>query len=73
MTEIKKVCDLCGLPVEVFAFTLKTKESDKVFCCEGCKSIFRLFNEDLLLFESDLDQSIEAVTNYGELNEACAR
>ena len=59
MKEIKKVCDLCGLPVEVFAFTLKTKESDKVFCCEGCKSIFRLFNEDQFLSEPDPDQSIE--------------
>ena len=53
MTDIKKVCELCGLPVEVFAFTLKTKEGDKVFCCEGCKGIFQLLNEDQLLSESD--------------------
>ena len=66
MTDIKKVCDLCKLPVVMFAFTLKTKVSDKVFCCEGCKSIFRLFNEDQFLSEPDSDQSIEGVTNYGE-------
>ena len=53
MTDIKKVCDLCGLPVEIPGFTLKTKEGDKAFCCEGCKVIYQLLNEDLILPESD--------------------
>jgi len=55
MTEIKKACDLCGLPVETPGFTLKTQEGDKAFCCEGCKGIYQLLNEDLFLPESDQD------------------
>lgn len=55
MTNTKKACDLCGLPVEVSGFTLKTKEGDKAFCCERCKRIYQLLNEDQLLPESDLD------------------
>jgi transposase-like protein len=49
MTDTNKVCDLCGLTVEVSGFTLTTKESHKSFCCEGCKSIFQLLNEDQLI------------------------
>ena len=52
MTDTNKVCDLCGLIVEVSGFTLKTKEGLKSFCCEGCKSIFQLLNEDQLLSET---------------------
>ena len=55
MTDTKKVCDLCGLPVEVLGFTLKTQDGDKAFCCEGCKGIYQLLNEDQLLTESDRD------------------
>jgi hypothetical protein len=55
MTDNKKVCDLCGLPVEVAGFTLKTKEGDKDFCCEGCKGIYQLLNEDQTLSECDQD------------------
>jgi hypothetical protein len=49
------MCDLCGLPVEIRGFTLKTKEGEKVFCCEGCKGIYQLLNEDQLLPKSDQD------------------
>ncbi len=59
MTDKKKVCDLCGLPVEVLAFTLKTKADNKVFCCEGCKGIFQLLNEDELLSDADQGQSLK--------------
>ena len=59
MTDKKKVCDLCGLPVEVLAFTLKTKAGNKVFCCEGCKGIFQLLNEDELLSDADQGQSLK--------------
>jgi hypothetical protein len=55
MTDTKKACDLCGLPVETPGFTLKTKEGDKAFCCEGCKGIYQLLNEDEILPESDQD------------------
>lgn len=51
-TDTKKVCDLCGLPVEIFSFSLKTKEGEKAFCCEGCKGIFQLLNDDKLLPEN---------------------
>jgi len=53
MTATEKACDLCGITVEVSGFTLKTKEGDKAFCCEGCKGIYQLLNEDQLLPESD--------------------
>jgi len=49
MTDSNKVCDLCGLTLEVTGFTLTTKEGHKSFCCEGCKSIFQLLNEDQLI------------------------
>ena len=55
MTDTKKGCDLCGLAVEIPGFTLKTKEGDKAFCCEGCKGIYQLLNEDQILPESDQD------------------
>ncbi len=52
MTDTNKVCDLCGLTVEVSGFTLKTKAAHKSFCCQGCKSIFQLLNEDQLISEA---------------------
>jgi len=55
MTDNKKACDLCGLPVETSGFTLKTKEGEKAFCCEGCKGIYQLLNDDQLLSESEQD------------------
>jgi len=55
MTDTKKECDLCGLHVEISGFTLKTKEGDKAVCCEGCKGIYQLLNEDQLLPDSDQD------------------
>ena len=51
MSETKKTCDLCGLAVEVPNFTLKTKEGDKAFCCEGCLGIYQM------LHESELDDN----------------
>ncbi len=53
MSDNKKNCDLCGLVVEVDGFRLLTKEGDKVFCCEGCKGIYEMLNEDDVLVESD--------------------
>lgn len=47
MSEEKKVCELCRLTVEVSGFTLKLNNGDeKVFCCEGCKGIYQMLNED---------------------------
>jgi hypothetical protein len=53
MTDTKKMCDLCGLIVETPGFTLKTMEGNKVFCCEGCKGIYQMLNEDQILPEPD--------------------
>ncbi|MFZ2169837.1 MAG: heavy metal translocating P-type ATPase metal-binding domain-containing protein [Methylococcaceae bacterium] len=53
MSDTKKACDLCGLAVETPGFTLRTKEGDKAFCCEGCKGIYQLLNDDLIQPESE--------------------
>lgn len=49
MDNIKKICDLCGLTVETPGFTLKTKEGEKAFCCEGCMGIYEMLHEDQIL------------------------
>ena len=54
MSEVKKVCDLCGLPIKISGFTLKTTVGEKVFCCEGCKAIYQLLNEKAPLADPDL-------------------
>ncbi len=52
MNDIKKVCDLCGLTVEISGFNLKVKEGDyKEFCCEGCKGIYSMLHEDEVVTE----------------------
>ncbi len=52
MGEEKKICDLCSLTVEVSGFKLKLKTGEeKVFCCEGCKGIYQMLNEDQILAE----------------------
>lgn len=51
MSDKKEICDLCGLAVEVKGFSLKTKEDEKTFCCEGCKGIFQMLHEDQVLAE----------------------
>ncbi|MDD1607131.1 MAG: heavy metal translocating P-type ATPase metal-binding domain-containing protein [Methylococcaceae bacterium] len=57
MSEAKKTCDLCGLTVEVPNFTLKTKEGEKSFCCEGCLGIYQMLHEIEETSESDNKQS----------------
>ncbi|MCX7104856.1 MAG: heavy metal translocating P-type ATPase metal-binding domain-containing protein [Methylococcales bacterium] len=54
MSEVKKACDLCGLPIKIPGFTLKTTVGEKVFCCEGCKAIYQLLNEQPSQAPSDL-------------------
>jgi hypothetical protein len=49
MKSTKKPCTLCSLPVEIPGFEIETKEGKKDFCCEGCLSIYQLFNQDKLL------------------------
>ncbi|MCK9396136.1 MAG: heavy metal translocating P-type ATPase metal-binding domain-containing protein [Methylobacter sp.] len=55
MKELKKTCDLCGLAVETIGFNLHTNEGDKEFCCEGCKGIYQMLHEDIILDTADKD------------------
>lgn len=57
MSDTKKTCDLCGLTVEVSGFTLKTKEGDKAFCCEGCLGIYQILHEDQVTNEPEKSES----------------
>ncbi len=59
MSNEKDVCDLCGLPVEVEGFELKTTEGDKAFCCEGCKGIYQMLHEDDIVDEAAAGSSSE--------------
>ena len=40
--EYKTDCELCGQPVEIEGFSLRVGETDRSFCCAGCKSIYKL-------------------------------
>jgi hypothetical protein len=51
MSDKKIDCDLCSLPVEVQGFELRTTEGEKRFCCEGCKGIYQMLHEELVLPE----------------------
>ncbi len=51
MKDEKKVCDLCGLTVEIDDFHLHTIEGDKQFCCEGCQGIYQMLHEDIIVEE----------------------
>jgi hypothetical protein len=53
MTSNQKKCSLCNLVVAIESFTLSTKEGVKYFCCEGCKSIYRMLNYELILPDPD--------------------
>ena len=53
MSESKYACDLCGLAVEISGFELMTEEGEKRFCCEGCKGIYQMLHEELILAEPD--------------------
>lgn len=44
--QYKDICALCGQPVKIKGFTLKTTNGEiQNFCCGGCLSIFQLLNE----------------------------
>ncbi|MDQ7090033.1 MAG: metal-binding protein [Methylococcales bacterium] len=43
----KKVCALCHQPVAINGFVLLKKSKLKHFCCEGCLSIYQLFNKNI--------------------------
>ncbi len=45
----KKFCALCHQPVEIKGFVLLKNTQTKYFCCEGCLSIYKLFNKNISL------------------------
>jgi hypothetical protein len=53
--KVSKVpaCGLCGLDVKVTGFELDTRDGKKVFCCQGCKAIFKLLHTESVLPQSD--------------------
>lgn len=59
MSETKKTCDLCGLPIEVSGFTLKTQQGSKGFCCEGCLGIYQMLHEDQVMNESEQSEKFK--------------
>ena len=42
-------CNLCGLPVKVQGFQLKTTDGVKSFCCEGCVGIYSMLHNPQLV------------------------
>jgi len=38
-------CDLCGLPVGLQPFALRTPERELHFCCEGCRGIYEMLHD----------------------------
>lgn len=52
MSDTKKICKLCGLPVKKPIFTLKTKDGELVFCCGGCKCIYQMLHGNQVLPKS---------------------
>ena len=59
MSETKKMCDLCGLSIEVSGFTLQTQQGSKQFCCEGCLGIYQMLHMDQLMNESDQSEKFK--------------
>ncbi|MDP2793969.1 MAG: heavy metal translocating P-type ATPase metal-binding domain-containing protein [Sulfurisoma sp.] len=45
MSDPKKPCDLCSLPVGVKPFTLAASGNTLEFCCEGCLGIYQMLHE----------------------------
>lgn len=45
MTDPKKPCELCALPVGAKPFTLATPQKTFEFCCEGCKGIYQMLHQ----------------------------
>jgi len=58
--KYKKICDLCGLTVEIQGFSLKNGEDQLAFCCGGCKSIYQL------LYMKAQPQKIDETNNNEE-------
>jgi Putative metal-binding domain of cation transport ATPase len=49
IADKKTECDHCTLPVQIEGIEVLTKEGLKKFCCEGCKSLYAMLHNDLIL------------------------
>jgi ribosome-binding protein aMBF1 (putative translation factor) len=40
-------CDLCGLAVPAKPFRASADGTERLFCCEGCRTIWMMLNADI--------------------------
>ena len=45
MTDPRRPCDLCSLPVGVKPFALPASDKTLAFCCEGCLGIYQMLHD----------------------------
>jgi hypothetical protein len=50
--------DYCGLEAKISGFEMDHKEGKKIFCCEGCKAIYKLFGAMLDVKNKKLDSIV---------------
>ena len=67
MPEVAAHCYHCGEPCEEVEVHLE----DKVFCCEGCKTVFEILNDNGLCRYYDLDENA-GISLKGQAQEAYA-
>ncbi|MFM8340599.1 MAG: heavy metal translocating P-type ATPase metal-binding domain-containing protein [Methylomonas sp.] len=46
MNQTSDLCVYCKSLPSSSGFKLKTKEGEKLFCCQGCLSIYQMLNTD---------------------------
>ena len=75
MPEVATNCYHCGEPCE----EVEVRLEDKVFCCEGCKTVFEILNDNGLCRYYDLDENAgislkgKAQEEYAFLNDPDVR
>lgn len=45
MSDPKRPCDLCSLPVGVKPFALRVGSQTLEFCCDGCLGIYQMLHD----------------------------
>jgi hypothetical protein len=49
-------CDLCGLAVPAKSFRASAGGTERLFCCEGCRTIWSMLNTDMEHEPADEEQ-----------------
>jgi len=57
-------CDYCHLEVKVAGFKMDYMDSEKIFCCEGCKAIYKLFGDAHVVKNNEQVASSISNRNY---------